>query len=139
MICLCAAHWIPSQQISEYVFSYLAIQLIASYFIAGVFKALNKDWWNGQAIKDIFLFSSFPANEALRNIAKLPITGLTITGIITVIFELAFPVALLGGQLIWIVLALALVFHLFTAYFFGFNRFVWAWLAAYPSLLWVAS
>jgi hypothetical protein len=35
-------------------------------------------------------------------------------------------------------LAIAAVFHLTNAVVFGLNRFLWAWLAAFPALLfWV--
>ena len=52
------------------------------------------------------------------------------------VFELVFPLALFSQPALFIALGLAMLFHLANAYFFGLNRFVFAWLAAYPSLLW---
>jgi hypothetical protein len=34
-------------------------------------------------------------------------------------------------------LALTAAFHLANACLFGLNRFLWVWLAAYPSLIWL--
>jgi hypothetical protein len=50
-------------------------------------------------------------------------------------FECGFPVALLVPSVTLPWLAVGLLFHVANAYIFGLNRFVFAWLAAYPSLL----
>ena len=49
--------------------------------------------------------------------------------------ECCFPVVLLSPTLCMIVLPVMLIFHLGNAWLFGLNRFVFAWLAAYPALV----
>jgi uncharacterized membrane protein len=53
-------------------------------------------------------------------------------------FECSFPIALVDVRACVVMLAIAAVFHLTNAVVFGLNRFLWAWLAAFPALLfWV--
>jgi hypothetical protein len=135
LACLTLAHLAPSLLLQEYAFGYLAMQLIASYFVAGVAKALNPDWWKGKALQDLFAFSIFPAAEKFRDFStQLLLLRFASVGII--VFELMFPLILISKTFLICGLVLAFVFHLLNVYFFGFNRFVWAWLAAYPSLFW---
>ena len=52
-------------------------------------------------------------------------------------FECGFPVALASptGCVVW--LAFGAGFHVVNAIVFGLDRFLWAWLAAYPALVWL--
>jgi hypothetical protein len=53
-------------------------------------------------------------------------------------FECGFPLALVDPVLCGALLAAGACFHLANAIAFGLDRFLWAWLAAYPALLyWV--
>lgn len=132
---LCLIYFMPSSLWQQYVFAYLAMQLILSYFLSGVFKVINPDWWSGKVLKGILEFSEFPAHESLRRFAIMP-RLLLFASWTVVLFELAFPMVLLSKIALIIVLGLAMVFHLVNTYVFGFNRFFWTWLAAYPSLIW---
>ncbi len=131
--CLCLVHFLTAWQ--EYIFGYLALQVILSYFIAGWVKLINPEWRKGQALQDLFRFSVYPASEALRAWANRPHV-LCLMSWLTISAELFFPLALINHDLLIMGLALALTFHLANIYFFGLNRFFWVWLAAYPSLLW---
>lgn len=51
------------------------------------------------------------------------------------LFEAAFPLALLYPALTFPFLAAAFTFHLLNAKLLGLNRFVPAWLATYPAIL----
>ena len=51
--------------------------------------------------------------------------------------ELLLPLTLLSPGLLLAALLLAAGFHLSNAMFLGLNRFVWVWIATYPSLFWV--
>jgi hypothetical protein len=46
-------------------------------------------------------------------------------------FECAFPLALIDARLLSL---LGIAFHVVNARVLGLNRFLWAWLAAYPAL-----
>lgn len=54
-----------------------------------------------------------------------------------ILFELVFPLALLNQALLITALCVAGMFHLANARLFGLNRFLWFWVAAYPSILWL--
>lgn len=133
---LCLAHFMPSEQWQEYVFGYLALQLVLSYFMSGWVKIVNPDWRRGQALQDVFRFSAYPVSESLRVWADRPKLLLLMSWAV-MLFELLFPLSLLMQTTLIIGLAIAAVFHFANACLFGLNRFFWTWLAAYPSILWL--
>ncbi len=54
------------------------------------------------------------------------------------VFELAFPLAFASPIACTVLLCMGAAFHVANAITFGLNRFLWAWIAAYPALLyWV--
>lgn len=136
LFCLCLAHLAPSVQLQEYVFAYLALQLMLSYFRAGWVKVRNPDWRTGTALQDVFRFSVYPVSEALRSWADRP-RLLWIMSWAVMLFELLFPLTLLSKPALIAGLSVALAFHGANAVLFGFNRFLWIWPAAYPALLWL--
>jgi len=135
LACLCGAHIAPTTQWQEIALGYLAIQLILSYFISGWVKIINPQWRNGQALVDVFHFSSYPVSESLRDWAKSP-RLLLIMSWLVIIFELAFPFSMWSTTSLIIALMIAACFHFANACLFGLNRFFWIWLAAYPSIIW---
>jgi len=72
LCCLSLVLFMPTTQWKEYVFGYLALQLVLSYFIAGWVKIINPEWRNGRALQDVFRFSAYPVSEALRKWADWP-------------------------------------------------------------------
>ena len=53
-----------------------------------------------------------------------------------ILFEIAFPLVLIlpwEGKLL--LLSIGLLFHITNAVVLGLNRFIWAWSATYPALL----
>ena len=127
---------VTPQPWNELVFGYIALQLILSYFIAGWSKIINPEWRNGRALRDVFSFSIYPVSENLRSLSNHS-RLLFVGGWAVMIFELLFPLALMNQTALFITLSLAAIFHLANAFLFGFNRFVWIWIAAYPSILWL--
>lgn len=135
LTCMTAAHLAPTQQWQELAFAYLAVQLVLSYVISGWVKLKNTDWRSGRALQDVFLFSAYPVSGQLRVLSARP--GLLVTASWGVIlFEVLFPLTLLHPVALVAGLTIAALFHLANACLFGLNRFFWAWLAAYPSILW---
>ncbi len=132
------AHVLPVPAWRAAALAYVAVQLIASYFLAGVAKAANPAWRDGRALRDVFAFSVYPVSRDLRALAQRR-AWLTALGWGVLAFELVFPLALLDGRALVMALALAFAFHLMNAALFGLDRFVWVWLAAYPLLLWFQS
>lgn len=136
LTCLTLIHFLPSYVWREYIFGYLAVQLILSYVIAGWVKLINPDWRNGRALQDVFKFSTYPMTENTRRWATHPKLLLGMSWAV-IGFELLFPLVLFTQTILYIGLAIALIFHLANACLFGFNRFVWIWVAAYPSIIWL--
>ena len=134
LFCLCLAHWLPSRW-QEVALGYLAVQLVLSYFISGQVKIANLEWRSGRALQDVFCFSAYPVSEELRGLADRPKLLFGASWAV-MLFEVLFPFSLLDTRLLMVALFIAALFHLANAFLFGLNRFVWVWLAAYPSILW---
>jgi hypothetical protein len=133
---LAAVHFVPEGRWQEYVLGYLGLQVVFSYFKSGWSKVIHRDWRTGQALVDVFEFSVYPASEATRRWASRP-RLLCAAGWAVILLELLFPLALLSPAALTIFLVLAMSFHVANFVLFGFNRFVWVWAAAYPSLIWL--
>lgn len=136
LLCLTLAQWLPQQNWKELAFGYLGLQLTLSYFISGWVKIKNPDWRTGRALRDVFAFSAYPVAENMRALADRP--KLLLAGSwLVIICELLFPFSLISYITLIPFLVLAASFHTSNALFFGLNRFVLAWIAAYPSILWL--
>ena len=135
LTCLSLAHLAPTRFWTEMALSYLAIQVVLSYFVSGWVKLRNPDWRNGTALRDVFGFSTYPVAENLRALSDAPRLTLVASWFV-ISLEVAFPLALSSTELLFAALAATALFHLANACVFGLNRFFWIWLAAYPSLIW---
>lgn len=136
IVSLCLVRWLPSAQWQEYAFGYLALQVIFSYFKSGWAKVVHRDWRTGRALQDVFAFSVYPVSEATRARLARP-RLLCAMAWAVILFELLFPLALVSRATLAVGLAVALSFHVANFVLFGFNRFVWVWLAAFPSVIWL--
>jgi Vitamin K-dependent gamma-carboxylase len=136
LMCVCLAHLLPDPHWRQAAFAYLAMQLVLSYGVSGWVKVINPDWRSGRALRDVFLFSAYPVSENLRRLDGWPRLLLAMSWSV-MLFELLFPLALLARPALLVGLVIAAAFHVTNACLFGLNRFVWAWLAAYPSILWL--
>ena len=134
--CLVGARLAPTSQWQEVLFGYLGLQLVLSYLISGWVKVVNPDWRSGRALRDVFQFSAYPVSEGLRRWADRP-ELLRAMSWAVILFELAFPVAMLSRETLIVALAVAATFHLANACLFGLNRFFWTWLSVYPAILWL--
>lgn len=134
--CLVLSDLMPSTAGREVIFGYLGLQVVLSYLIAGVVKIVNPDWRSGRALRDVFQFSAYPVSEDLRRWADRPRILLAMSWAV-MLFELAFPLALLSQVSLILALVVAGTFHLANACLFGLNRFFWSWIAAYPAILWL--
>ena len=118
-------------------FWYIAIQAVTSYFMSGAVKLLRREWRNGSAMT-IFLngaiYGPLSAKHPLRNkwLAMLGSWGF-------IVWEILFPFSLLDPRLAAVFCALAALFHFLVFWFFGLNRFFWAWLCAFPAIIWCSA
>lgn len=134
--CLALSYLMPTTAGREVIFGYLGLQVVLSYLIAGAVKIVNPDWRSGRALRDVFQFSAYPVSEDLRRWADRPRAMLAMSWAV-MLFELAFPLALLSQGSLVVALVVAGTFHLANACLFGLNRFFWTWIAAYPAIIWL--
>jgi hypothetical protein len=117
--------------------AYVGIQVLASYFIAGLVKLKEPEWRNGRALQ-VFLASAEQGAPGWVGTITSRRAACAIGGWGVILFELLGPMLMLAsGRLSWVAvtLAMAFVFHLANAVIFGLNRFVWAWVAGYPGVV----
>lgn len=115
---------------------WIAAQSVLSYFLAGVAKLRNDNWRTGVALQTL-LRSNGPYTlfTPTRNLADSKTLCAGLSWVI-ILFEITFPAVLLlpwEGKLV--MLSAGLVFHIANAATLGLNRFIWAWTATYPALL----
>ena len=118
-------------------FWYIAIQAVTSYFMSGAVKLLRREWRNGSAMT-IFLngaiYGPLSAKHLLRN------TWLALFGSWGfIVWEILFPLSLLDPRLAAVFCAVAALFHFLVFWFFGLNRFFWAWMCAFPAIIWCSA
>lgn len=138
LYCLCLSRWLPDGIGTEAAFGYLGMQVILSYFISGQVKIVNPEWRSGRALQDVFSFSAYPVAGSLRALADRPrlLWGASWA---VMLFEVLFPFSVLHPYALIVALGIATMFHVANAFLFGLNRFVWFWIASYPSILWLQS
>jgi hypothetical protein len=115
---------------------YVALQSITSYFVSGWVKLLRPEWRNGRALPvflDSGVYGPIPQTSLYRSpaIARGVAWGFTV-------WEGLFPLALLDLRLALFFCASGAVFHFLVFWYFGLNRFFWAWLATFPAILYCA-
>ncbi len=115
---------------------YIAIQAISSYFVSGWVKILRPEWRSGQAMT-IFLngavYGPLPDDHVLRR-PSLAFLG----SWAFILWECAFPFALVDPAHAVGFCAIAACFHFLVFWFFGLNRFFWAWMCSFPAIIWCA-
>lgn len=127
-------------RIGEIALAYLGLQAVLSYVMAGLAKLKSSDWRSGRLLHDIAFLSPYPVPPALQNFLRdrgpsfLKLIAWTV-----LIFELSFAFVIFDLRWLLCWLALAFAFHFLNALVLGLNRFTWAWLAAYPAIVFLAS
>ena len=115
---------------------YVALQSLTSYFVSGWVKLLRPEWRSGTALP-VFLDTGVYGPLAARSVYRSPAVARTLSWGFTV-WEGLFPLALLDVRLALFFCASGALFHFLVFWYFGLNRFFWAWLATFPAVLWVA-
>jgi hypothetical protein len=116
---------------------YIAIQTCTSYFIAGIIKLRRKNWRTGKALAGFLSTTIYGSSAVGQAISSRPtVAALFSWGVM--LFECAFPIALLNSRLSIAFMVVAFLFHLGNFYFFGLNRFLLSWSATYPALYFIS-
>lgn len=114
--------------------AYIAVQVTLSYFIAGVAKLKEAAWRNGAALRVFVTSTRYGAPRCVRRLLDGERRCRVFSwGVL--LFECGFPLAWADPRLCLALLAVSFAFHLGNSLVFGLNRFLFAWSAAYPALL----
>lgn len=100
--------------------AFLAIQVVFSYFVAGVAKLMSAQWRSGDALASIAATRTYRSRIML---SAPKVVRLTIAWIV-IGFEVLFPLGLLSQELCSSLLAIGLIFHIGTAWVMGLNLFL---------------
>ena len=115
---------------------YIAIHSASSYFISGGVKLLNADWRSGRALP-LFLDEGVYGPLSPTSLYwKKPVAMLCSWSFM--IWECLAPLAFLDMGFALVYCAIAGVFHVLVFWYFGLNRFVFAWLSTFPAIIYVA-
>lgn len=114
--------------------AYAAVQLVLSYFIAGIAKLGDPAWRTGRAMPLIVTLPHYRVPARAAAILASPGAG-RFAAYAMLVFECTFPVALLHPTVCLVYLGVGAGFHLVNALAFGLDRFLWVWIAAYPALI----
>ena len=117
-------------------FWYITIQSITSYFVSGAVKLLRPEWRNGSAMT-IFLNAAIHGPLSQNHLLRNPWLA-TLGSWSFILWECAAPLALLDLRLAILFCSVAALFHFLVFWFFGLNRFFWAWMASFPAIVWCA-
>jgi hypothetical protein len=115
---------------------FIAIHAASSYFISGGVKLLNPEWRSGEAL-GLFLDSGIYGPLAKQSVFwSRPIAILCSWAFI--LWEIAVPLAFAHPLFAIVYCGMGLVFHFLVFWYFGLNRFFFAWLATYPAMIFMA-
>jgi hypothetical protein len=124
--------------LADAALAYAAVQLVLSYFVAGVAKLGDPAWRAGRALPILVSLPHYRVPPRAAALLAAPLAGRVLAYAMLAV-ECTFPLALLHPTVCIAYLAIGGCFHLVNAFVFGLNRFLWIWLAAYPALLHWAS
>ena len=116
---------------------YIAVQSASSYFISGWVKLLSADWRNGRALI-WFLDTSIYGPLAATSHFRQPWVAILASWAF-ILWEGTLPLALMDIRLTLAFCAGGMIFHFLVFWYFGLNRFFFAWIASYPALIFLAS
>lgn len=135
----CVVHLLfpNSAMLAQVVLWYIGIQTMLSYTVAGFVKVVNSDWRNGDFLKKLLSETNYSIPQGIHYVSTKT-TVLKLASWLVILFECSFPIMLLSRYLFFFYLAFAICFHLLNYFVLGLNRFVFAWLAAYPALYYLS-
>jgi hypothetical protein len=112
---------------------YIGVQASLSYFVAGIAKLKEPDWWRGAALASFVLHTPYGAPAWSRAlVSRTAVSALLSWSVLA--FECLFPLSWADPRACLAFLAIGAAFHVANALVFGLNRFLFAWSAAYPAL-----
>ncbi len=133
IIILCLSIGFMHPTLSKGALWYISLQVMSSYFLAGLVKIKQKKWREGTALYGFISSPSYQAPLSLIRMLSKQSTAFYISwGLM--LFELSFPLVLMGPTFTWIYLTCGFLFHFINFFLFGLNRFFFIWVASYPAI-----
>jgi hypothetical protein len=117
--------------------TFIAIQGCLAYGVAGVAKALSPFWRSGAVIGAIMETETWGSRQLAPWLVSSRQASLLASWTV-IVAECAFPAVVIAPS--WLVAALlgwGIAFHVFCAVTMGLNTFFWAFVSAYPAILYV--
>ena len=112
---------------------YITLQVISSYFLAGLYKIKAAKWRMGTAVYGFVSSPCYKTPHFMIEKSRNPNWARVIAWSV-IIFELSFPLVLTHPILTQMYLISGAIFHLVNFITFGLNRFFWVWCASYPAI-----
>lgn len=138
LLALTIAAFFKTHKIMVGVLWYIALQSLLSYFFAGLVKIKQSNWRTGKSLSDFIHSPNYAPPLIIKKLLKNERVALVCAWMVMG-FELVFPLVIfLPKTYVLIVLLAGFLFHLNNVFLFGLNRFLWAWLATYPAIYFVA-
>lgn len=133
LIAVTASHFVDEAQAWIAALWYVTIHSVTSYFMSGAVKLLNSQWRKGTALTHFLdggLYGPLSKNSLFRKSVIAILASWSF-----ILWEMSFPLVFIDQQLAVVFCAIAFVFHLLVLRYFGLNRFVWAWTATFPAII----
>ena len=115
---------------------YIAIHSISSYFISGGVKLMNPEWRSGQALP-LFLDGGVYGPLSSTSLYWRKPMAIACSWAF-ILWECLAPLAFFDVWFALVYCVVASVFHFLVFWYFGLNRFVFAWLSTFPAIIYVA-
>lgn len=117
--------------------TFLAAEVTLAYLVAGLYKATSPYWQSGNAIAMVVQTRMLGQATAARLIRRFPAIGHAATYVVFSWETLFCCFTFAPPAIIMIMLAIGIGFHLGCSIIMGLNRFLFAFVASYPAVLWV--
>jgi hypothetical protein len=131
LLCICVGFIHPLLQ--KAALWYLSLQVISSYFIAGLHKIKKQKWRLGTAVYGFVSSPNYKTPKFIVEKSRDPSIAKAMAWAV-ILFELTFPLVLTHPTLTNLYLFAGILFHLSNFLIFGLNRFFWVWCASYPAI-----
>lgn len=117
--------------------SFLAATTALAYFVAAMYKAAARPWVSGEALVTIVATTAY-GHPVLRGpLLRHPRLG-TAASVAVLLWESAFAVSVVAPRVVLLaLLAMGVGFHLGCGLVMGLNRFLWAFTATYPAVIYL--
>lgn len=131
------ARLVGSDRALTYALWFIAVQCCLAYVTSGLGKVAGRSWRDGTGLVGVLTTRTYGRPTLARLLRqRLGLARLLSWWVIAV--EVAFPLVLVAPRpVVVLLLAAGLTFHVTTAVVMGLNSFVWAFLAAYPALVYL--